>query len=118
MEKKTFHVPKISCGHCVMAIQNELREMQGVAAVEGNPTAKTIEVRWESPPPKPRFATAWWISTIRPREPAFPMESRRVATEAAVSVPGIGLLVEAALDERCLSNWDPVWGRAAWWRCS
>jgi copper chaperone len=49
MEKKTFHVPKISCGHCVMAIQNELREMQGVAAVEGNPTAKTIEVRWESP---------------------------------------------------------------------
>jgi len=49
MEKQTFRVPNISCGHCVMAIQNELREMQGVTGVEGNPTAKTIEVRWEPP---------------------------------------------------------------------
>jgi copper chaperone len=49
MEKKTFRVPKISCGHCIMAIQNELREMEGVTGVEGDPAAKTIVVRWEAP---------------------------------------------------------------------
>jgi copper chaperone CopZ len=49
MEKKTFRVPRISCGHCVMAIQNELREIEGVAGVEGNPADKTIVVNWEAP---------------------------------------------------------------------
>ena len=49
MAKKTFSIPNISCGHCVMAIKNELGELDGVTKVEGHPAAKTIAVEWESP---------------------------------------------------------------------
>jgi copper chaperone CopZ len=49
MEKQTFKVPKISCGHCVMAIKNELDEMAGVRSVEGSPENKTIVVEWDAP---------------------------------------------------------------------
>jgi copper chaperone len=49
MEKQTFHIPKISCGHCVMAIKNELSEMTGVQSVEGTPADKTVVVSWEAP---------------------------------------------------------------------
>ena len=43
MEKKTFSIPNISCGHCVMSIKNELGELEGVKSVEGNPESKSIE---------------------------------------------------------------------------
>ena len=49
MEKKTFSIPNISCGHCVAAIKSELRELAGVKMVEGNPEAKSIDVEWEAP---------------------------------------------------------------------
>lgn len=49
MEKKTFSIPNISCGHCVMSIKNELNELEGVKSVEGNPAAKSIDVEWEAP---------------------------------------------------------------------
>ena len=49
MEKKTFSIPNISCGHCVMAIKNELSELEGVKSVEGNPEAKSIDVEWDAP---------------------------------------------------------------------
>jgi len=49
MEKQTLSIPNISCGHCVMTIKNELGELPGVAAVDGSPEAKTIEVQWEAP---------------------------------------------------------------------
>lgn len=49
MAKKTFSIPKISCGHCVMAIKNELSEIPGVRKVEGNPQGKSIEVEWDAP---------------------------------------------------------------------
>lgn len=49
MEKQTFHVPKISCGHCVMAIKNELNEMAGVRSVDGSPENKTVVVEWDAP---------------------------------------------------------------------
>jgi copper ion binding protein len=49
MAKKIFSIPNISCGHCVMAIKNELGELDGVSKVEGDPLAKTIEVEWDSP---------------------------------------------------------------------
>jgi copper chaperone CopZ len=49
MEKKTFTVPNISCGHCVMSIKNELSELEGVKSVEGNPEAKSIDVEWDAP---------------------------------------------------------------------
>jgi len=49
MEKQTLAIPNITCGHCVMAIQNELMELEGVAKVEGNPNQKTINVKWGAP---------------------------------------------------------------------
>ncbi|MFC1839951.1 heavy-metal-associated domain-containing protein [Thermodesulfobacteriota bacterium] len=49
MDKKTFHIPNISCGHCVNNIKNELGELEGIAKVEGNPDTKEITVEWESP---------------------------------------------------------------------
>lgn len=49
MEKKTFIIPAISCGHCVMSIKNELSEIEGVKKVEGDPQSKSISVEWELP---------------------------------------------------------------------
>ena len=49
MEKKTFSIPNISCGHCVMAIKNELSELEGIRSVEGDPEAKSIDVEWDAP---------------------------------------------------------------------
>jgi copper chaperone CopZ len=49
MEKETFSIPNISCGHCVMSIKNELTELDGVKSFDGSPEAKTIDVAWESP---------------------------------------------------------------------
>lgn len=49
MEKQTLTVPNISCGHCVMTIKNELSDLEGVSAVEGNPEDKTITIEWDSP---------------------------------------------------------------------
>ena len=49
MESKTFTIPNISCSHCVGSIKNELSELEGVEAVEGDPGAKTVTVRWGSP---------------------------------------------------------------------
>ena len=49
MESKTFSIPNISCGHCVMSIKNELSEIEGVTSVEGNHEAKTISVEWDTP---------------------------------------------------------------------
>ena len=49
METKKFSVPHITCGHCVMTIQRELGEIDGVKKVEGDPTAKEIDVEWAAP---------------------------------------------------------------------
>lgn len=49
MEKQTFSVPKISCGHCVMSIKNELTRLDGVHQVDGDPGTKTVTVQWDSP---------------------------------------------------------------------
>ena len=49
MEKQIFWIPNISCGHCVMAIKNELSEMAGVNSVEGDPETKRVTVEWTSP---------------------------------------------------------------------
>ena len=49
MEKHTFLIPSISCGHCVMTIKKELSELAGVKAVEGDPENRIITVEWEEP---------------------------------------------------------------------
>lgn len=49
METKKLSIPNISCGHCVMTIQRELGEIDGLSKVEGDPTAKEITVEWDAP---------------------------------------------------------------------
>ena len=49
MEKQQLHIANISCGHCVMAIKNELSELEGVGKIEGDPDNKSITVEWETP---------------------------------------------------------------------
>ena len=49
MDHKTFSIPKISCGHCVMTITKELKELNGVRKVDGNPQFKTVDVEWDAP---------------------------------------------------------------------
>jgi copper chaperone len=49
MESKTFNVPNISCGHCVMTIKRELSELDGVTSVDGDVDGKTVTVAWAAP---------------------------------------------------------------------
>jgi copper chaperone CopZ len=49
MEKRTFTVPNISCGHCVATIQKELNEIDGVTQADGDPQSKSITVEWQPP---------------------------------------------------------------------
>jgi copper chaperone len=49
MESHTFQIPNISCGHCTMTIENELREMDGITDVQGDAAGKTVTVKWEAP---------------------------------------------------------------------
>jgi copper chaperone CopZ len=49
MTTKTFNVPNISCGHCVMTIKRELGALAGVVSVEGDVDAKTVTVSWDAP---------------------------------------------------------------------
>jgi copper chaperone CopZ len=47
MNRRTFTIPNISCGHCVQAIQRELGDLAGVRRVEGDPAAKQISVEFD-----------------------------------------------------------------------
>lgn len=49
MEKYTFSIPNISCGHCTMAIENELKDIKGVTDVQSNIADKTVTVQWDLP---------------------------------------------------------------------
>lgn len=49
METHTFTIPNISCGHCTMTIENELKEIDGISDVEGNIAEKSVTVTWQAP---------------------------------------------------------------------
>lgn len=49
METKTFNIPNISCGHCVMTIKRELGELEGVTSVTGDVDTKKVTVEWAEP---------------------------------------------------------------------
>ncbi len=49
MSSKTFSVPNISCGHCVMTIQNEVGELAGVTRVTANKESRMVTVEWDAP---------------------------------------------------------------------
>jgi copper chaperone len=52
MASKTFKVPNISCGHCVMTIQREVGELNGVTSVKADEASKMVTVEWNEPPAK------------------------------------------------------------------
>ena len=49
MATKTFKVPNISCGHCVMTIQREVGELSGVVSVKAEQATKMVIVEWNEP---------------------------------------------------------------------
>ncbi len=49
MITQKYSVPNISCGHCVMTIQRELKDLQGLLKVEADEASKTVVVEVETP---------------------------------------------------------------------
>ena len=49
METKTFQAPAIHCEHCTKAIQMEVSELPGVAAVSAEVDSKLVTVSWGQP---------------------------------------------------------------------
>ncbi len=49
MASRTFEVPNISCGHCVMTIKNELGDLAGVERVEADQKTRLVTVEWREP---------------------------------------------------------------------
>ena len=44
---KTVTVPNISCGHCVMTIQREVGEVDGVSEVKAEQATQQVTVSWD-----------------------------------------------------------------------
>lgn len=49
MESHTFTIPNISCGHCTMTIENELKDIEGITEVQSNIAEKAVMVKWQAP---------------------------------------------------------------------
>ncbi|MBU4317483.1 MAG: heavy-metal-associated domain-containing protein [Proteobacteria bacterium] len=49
MKTQTFKIANISCGHCVATIQRELKELDGVIDVKGDPKTKKVTIEWDAP---------------------------------------------------------------------
>lgn len=49
MNRQTFSIPNISCGHCVRTIERELKNLDGVRRIAGDPGDKRVTVEWEPP---------------------------------------------------------------------
>jgi copper chaperone len=46
MSSKTIRVPNISCGHCVMTIEREVGELDGVISVKADESTRQVTVDW------------------------------------------------------------------------
>lgn len=46
MSNKSFEVPNISCGHCVMTIEREVGELEGVTSVNAKEDTRMVTVQW------------------------------------------------------------------------
>ena len=49
MEQKTFTINNISCGHCTNSIKGEISDLEGVVAVDAEPGAKDVTIKWDPP---------------------------------------------------------------------
>ena len=50
MASKTVRIPNISCGHCVMTIEREVGELEGVSSVKAEQESQMVTVEWNEPP--------------------------------------------------------------------
>jgi copper chaperone len=44
-----YHVPNISCGHCVHTIQIELGDLEGVIRVDADEATQNVIVEYQAP---------------------------------------------------------------------
>ncbi|HNZ00954.1 MAG TPA: heavy-metal-associated domain-containing protein [Anaerolineaceae bacterium] len=49
MKTITYHIPAISCGHCIHTIKMELGELPGIQKVEGDPQTRKVTVEFTEP---------------------------------------------------------------------
>ena len=47
MTTRTVTVPNITCGHCVMTIEREVGELDGVSEVKGDQVTRNVTVSWD-----------------------------------------------------------------------
>ena len=66
IETKTVTVPNISCGHCVMTIQREVGEVDGVSEVKAEQATKQVTISWDPD------ATDWVVIENTMKEINYP----------------------------------------------
>ena len=66
MTTKTVDVPGISCGHCVMTIEREVGELDGVDSVKAEQASKKVTISWDPE------ATDWVVIEETMKEINFP----------------------------------------------
>lgn len=66
MTTKTVDVPGISCGHCVMTIEREVGELDGVDTVKAEQASKRVTISWDPE------TTDWVVIEETMREINFP----------------------------------------------
>ncbi len=49
MKTITYHIPAISCGHCIHTIKMELGELPGIQRVEGDSQTRKVTVEFTEP---------------------------------------------------------------------
>ncbi len=45
----TYHIPNISCHHCIHTIKMEVSELEGVKKVEGDVKTKQVTIEFDAP---------------------------------------------------------------------
>ena len=66
MTTKIVTVPNISCGHCVMTIQREIGELDGVSDVKAEQDTKRVTISWDPD------ATDWVVIEDTMKEINYP----------------------------------------------
>ena len=49
MNTVSYHIPNISCHHCIHTITTELSDMAGVKDVQADLTSKEVTIQFEAP---------------------------------------------------------------------
>lgn len=47
MAQVTLRAPKMSCGHCKMAIENAGGALEGVSSISADPDSKNVEITYD-----------------------------------------------------------------------